>query len=364
MIYLHTGLPGAGKTIMTLHKILQRQKAENRAVYYHGIEILKPEVFPDWVELKDPSKWHELPDGAIFFHDEAQTLYRTRGTGAQVPEHVAKMETHRHQGHDLYFATQHPMLVDANLRRLSGEHVHAVRPFGAKMATLHKWGSVKEQCDKSRSDSMQEPFVYPSYLFGAYKSATIHTHKFRLPGRVWWLLVIPFLLAACVWGFYKWWLGRESIVTPEKATGQHVAMTSNSGSAGPVKTSAEWMAERVPRVQGLAHTAPAFDKVTAPARAPYPAACVAMGKTCRCYTDQATILDTPDGLCRQIVERGFFVEWESATKAEKMAERREDRRTGGVRTDPPGREEDNRQVALIGSSGSYGGVPPMGAEVK
>ncbi|NMG45544.1 Zonular occludens toxin [Aromatoleum toluvorans] len=366
MIYLHTGLPGAGKTILTLKRILDRAKEENRAVYYHGIEILKPEMFPGWVELKDPTKWHELPDGAIFVHDEAQTVYRPRGTGAQVPEHVAKMETHRHQGHDLYFVTQHPMLVDANVRRLAGEHVHAVRPFGAKGATLHKWPQVKEHCDKSRSDSMSEIVAYPAELYGAYKSATIHTHKFKLPGRVWVLLLIPILLSACVWGFVKWFAGRDSVtVAPEKLTaGQNVAAVGSSGQGGgTVKTRAQWMEERIPRVQGLAHTAPAFDKVTSPDRAPYPAACVAMGKSCRCYTDQATILDTPDGLCRQIVDKGFFMEWDKdrGQRAQlAQQEARPDRRRALDGVEDQRSREDAARFALIGDGGTYAGMAPVG----
>lgn len=356
MIYLHTGLPGTGKTISTLARVRERAQKENRAVYYVGIEILKPEMFPGWTKLEDPTKWHELPDGAIIVHDEAQTLYRPRGTGAMVPEHVAKMETHRHKGHDLYLITQHPMLVDSNVRRLAGEHVHAVRPFGAKLATLHKWGQVKEQCDKSRADSLQETFVYPKELFEAYKSATVHTHKFKMPGRVWWLLAIPLLLAACVWGFVQWYSSFGKDTAPEQTTGgMMTAAATGSGQARAVKTKAEWMDERTPRIQGLAHSAPAFDQVTAPSRAPYPAACVAMGKTCRCYTDQATILDTPEGLCRQIVERGFFVEWDTTPKSA-----REDRaRLRDERPDAPGRQEDISRVALIGSSGSYAGVPPL-----
>jgi zona occludens toxin len=30
---------------------------------------------------------------------------------------------------------------------------------------------------------------------------------------------------------------------------------------------------------------------------------------CKCYTQQATLLRTPDDMCRQIVQRGFFVDF-------------------------------------------------------
>lgn len=79
MIYLRTGLPGAGKTLMTLAEVRERASRENRPVFYAGIEILKPEEFPGWLVMDDPAKWYECPDGAIIVHDECQTLYRPRG---------------------------------------------------------------------------------------------------------------------------------------------------------------------------------------------------------------------------------------------------------------------------------------------
>lgn len=318
MIYLHTGLPGAGKTLCTLMIVKLRAAKENRAVYYHGIEILKPEMFPGWTHLDDPTKWHELPDGAIIVHDEAQTLYRPRGTGAQVPEHVAKLETHRHKGHDIYFITQHPMLIESNVRRLAGEHVHVVRAFGTGMVTLHRWQQVKEQCDKVRADSIRETVTYPKEFFEAYKSATVHTHNRKIPARVYLLILLPIIAVGLIYGFYLWW--EDFGAVPEVAQAAQVGgapaqqaagyATGGTSRKGAAKTTAEWINEQVPRVQGLPHTAPVFDAVTTVVEAPRPAACVASASRCVCYTQQGTRLDTPDVLCRQIVATGYFVAWD------------------------------------------------------
>lgn len=355
MIYIHTGQPGAGKTFYTLHHVRERAKKENRAVYYHGIELLKPEAFEGWQKLETPEKWHELPDGAIIVHDECQTLYRPRGTGAQVPEHVAKLETHRHKGFDLYFITQHPMLIDSNVRRLAGEHKHIVRSFGAEFAIVHKWQQVKEQCDKSRADSLQEQFRYPAELKGAYQSATIHTHKRKLPARLLLLPLIPLLIGACIWGFMQWFGGIKE-AAPETspastgAPGQHQLTAPRA-----IKTKSQYLDERMPRIEGLAHTAPVFDQVTEPSRAPYPAACVEMSGTCRCYTDQGTRLDTPGGICRQIVANGYFVEWETDRKE---SGRRDERRVSDGRPADRITVEPDRKGGSIGA-GSYAGVPPL-----
>lgn len=314
MIYLHTGQPGAGKTLFTLAIVKERAEKEQRPVFYYGIEILKPEAFPNWHRLDDPAKWMDCPDGAIIVHDECQGLYRPRGTGAQVPEYVSRWETHRHNGLDAYLITQHPMLIDSNIRRLTGEHLHVIRAFGAKMATLHRWQQVKEQCDKSRSDSVSETRAYPAQLFDAYKSATVHTHKARIPGRLFFLLLMPVLLGLLGFWFYTWYGQRSEGPSMEKLVSgtEQAKQVSVRAGAPKFKSTVEWLEEQKPRIDGLPHTAPVFDRVTEVVRAPAPVACVASATRCTCYTDQGTRMDTPENLCRQIVKNGYFVAWDTA----------------------------------------------------
>lgn len=369
MIYLHTGQPGAGKTLFTISIVKERAEREQRPVFYHGIELLKPELFPNWHRLENPERWMDCPDGAIIVHDECQTLYRPRGNGAQVPEYVSRWETHRHNGWDAYLITQHPMLIDSNIRRLAGEHLHVIRAFGAKMATLHRWQQVKEQCDKSRADSVSETKGYPTQLFDAYKSATVHTHKARIPARVFGLLAIPLLLGALVWWFMSWYQGRadgariEQTISGSEAAGRP-AGPSSPPRAGP-KSTAEWIAERQPRIQGLPHTAPAYDKVTEVVRAPAPVACVASATRCTCYTEQGTRMDTPEDLCRQIVKNGYYVAWDTAR--DRGGEGRT-RPAAALPTaaasdpDPPryGVADQGSGGHVIADAGRWAGVPPLG----
>lgn len=375
MIYLRTGLPGAGKTLMTLAEVRERAARENRPVFYAGIEILKLDEFPGWQVMDDPAKWFDCPDGSIIVHDECQTLYRPRGNGAQVPEYVSRFETHRHHGWDIYLITQHPMLVDSNIRRLAGEHCHAVRVFGSDMVTLHRWGQVKEQCDKNRADSVSETKAYPKALFSAYKSATVHTHKRRIPPRLLFLLAIPVLLAGLVWVLLGWIDSqkelpalRENVTDVQDENRRARALTSatsaGGGQQGPrAATVEEYLRDRVPRVPGLPHTAPAYDGVTKVGRAPVPAACVASAARCVCYSQQGTRLDTPENLCRQIVKDGYFAEFDDATLA---------RSSSGQHGGAPARRhadtDDKHQVQLaqttsggvIPYGGTWGGVPPAG----
>lgn len=361
MIYLHTGQPGAGKTLFTLDTVRKRAKKENRPVFYHGIELQKPELFEGWQLLEDPARWMDCPDGAIIVHDECQTLYRPRGNGAQVPEYVARFETHRHNGWDIYLITQHPMLVDSNVRRLTGEHVHVVRAFGAGMATLHKWGQVKEQCDKSRADSVSETRAYPRELFDAYKSATIHTHKARIPPRVFLLLAIPLLLGLLVWAFMGWYQKQAEGPDLDKIESMTGAPLRTDGMPGERrqqrKSMDEWLAEQQPRIAGLPHTAPMYDAVTTPVKAPYPAGCVAMATRCTCYTDQGTRMDTPDALCRRIAETGYFVAWDTSSKGQPNGQAAATPTAGGL-AEPFA--SDSSRGGLIATGGTYGGVPSSG----
>lgn len=305
MIEQITGLPGAGKTLITLCRVKEMAEKDNRPVYYNGI----PDLKLPWIQLDNPEDWHKLPAGSIVVIDEAQRVFRPRANGSQVPEHVAKLETHRHLGIDLFLITQHPMLLDTNVRRLVGRHIHTVRAFGAQFATLHEWPQVKENCDKTRADSIEHKWFYPRAAFDWYKSAEVHTHKTRIPMRLLVLIFAPLLLALVSFYGYRWYSGTEARTKDaiKKSTG--LEAKAPVGAAAPRKAS--YIEDYNPRINGLAYTAPIYDDVTKPVRAPYPAACVDFPKKgCRCYTNQATRLDVPDGLCKQISSTGFYIAWD------------------------------------------------------
>lgn len=329
MIHLITGLPGNGKTLYALAWVKAKAEKEGRPVFYARIADL---TLP-WSPI-DPFEWHKCPAGAIIVIDECQksndpadlkapTLFGIRPRGAPVPEWVAALETHRHMGVDLVLITQHPMLIDSHVRRLCGIHFHVVRKFGLASATVHEFGSVREQVDKNRTDSTRHDFRYPKEAYGWYKSAEVHTHKARIPARIWWIGVMVLVLGASLYWIASQWAAR--------ITGEHESPLAQSiqpqglpkpgqalpgsptarpaGNGGQVLNSSDYIAAHAPRVPGLAYTAPVYDEVTKPTEAPHPAACIASYSRCQCYTTQATRLDMPEALCRQIARDGFFVAW-------------------------------------------------------
>jgi zona occludens toxin len=315
MLNLHTGLPGASKTLYTLSYVKAMAEKDNRPVFYAGIKDL---MLP-WTEI-DALKWFECPPGAIIVIDECQTYFRPRSFGSNVPDYVAKLETHRHAGHDLFLITQHPMLVDPSIRRLAGRHIHIVRKWGFAASTLHEWGSVRENCDKpaGRTDSIKHHWKFDKAAYSYYKSAEVHTVKRNLPFRLVMLFVIlPALIAFLAWRFYS------SVKARTTEASAPVTQTSGgkvSGSAGrgggerrvldPVADAREYAYMNTPRITGLTYTAPKYDEVVRPVTAPVPVACVSSTRRCSCYSQQGTVLDVTEAFCRETIQRGYFVDFE------------------------------------------------------
>jgi hypothetical protein len=307
-IELQTGLPGAGKTLFTLDRIEKLRRKTGRPVFYSGIPINKDKL-PDWQPI-DAEKWYEAPPEAIVVIDEAQRVFRPRAAGSKVPEYEAQLETHRHGGIDLVLMTQGPKLVSSHVRDLVGCHYHSVRQFGLQRATVHKWAECKVNV-QSRSDSIKTQYAYNKEVYGWYKSAEAHTVKAAIPLKVWLLGALLVGLPLFAVAFY--------FKVMHKAPEANPANAAQVGQAGPSQggprdartlTAAEYAKSFQPRIAGLVYTAPAYDKVTQPVRAPYPAACVQSKTRCQCYTQQGTRLETTEDLCKGISEGGFFMAWD------------------------------------------------------
>ncbi|GAB2879470.1 hypothetical protein GCM10027046_04290 [Uliginosibacterium flavum] len=316
MIEMTTGLPGSGKTLHTIWRLKALSEKENRPIYYHGINNLQ---LP-WLPLADPEKWYECEPNSIIIIDEAQKIFRPMTPGAGVPLHISKMEDHRHSGIDLVLITQMPMLLHKNCRMLTGRHLHVVRMFGAHRSVIHEWAECREN-PKQRKDSVSTVWNYPREVFDYYKSAEVHTHKTRIPARIWFMFAAPIIAAGLFWFSYQKISGISSPKTVLSASSPQVLpgarpLSSPPGqqSEGSVLTTAQYLESRTPRVADLAFSAPVYDRVTAPVTAPYPAACVLMRGECRCYSQQGTILSVSAEMCGQIVKKGFFVAWDTADK--------------------------------------------------
>lgn len=324
MINLITGLPGSGKTLYTLKTVVDYAAKENklqlaagkplREVYYHGIPEL---TLPNWHLMESPEDWINLPSGSIIVIDECQSTFRPRAASVKPPPYIAEFETHRHKGLDFFLLTQHPMLLDGNIRRLAGKHYHVVRFYGFQKSTIHEFQSVRDNVDKNTKNSIQTHFIYPKEVFGWYKSADMHTMKKRIPMRIIMIVLLPILVIVA--GYF----GMKSInniqtMPKEAMTAKKPAVVSGgsdssvpvSGGSFPEAVKMDYVQAHTPAVDGLPHTAPIYAQITAPVRAPFPAACLlSKSQGCQCYTDKATKMDIPLPVCMKIVKEGFYVDW-------------------------------------------------------
>lgn len=339
MLYLTTGANGSGKTLLTLKLVKDLADKEGRPVCHNG----RFEINPDgplraWKKI-DIRKWQDEPDGTIFFVDECHNDFPKRGGNQPEPDYVRMLAEHRRRGFDFYLITQHPQNMDIFLRRLVGNpgwHRHLKRQAGASVVSVTQWNYVNSDCEKpgSGTDGTLTMMSYPKEVYGWYHSAELHTAKVKIPRAV-------FVLGACVLavpalGYVAWrslfgqmearaekiapGASRSEAARSAPAPGRAPAFAGERGGARELSAT-EYVAARQARIPGLAYTAPAFDGVTAPKAAPYPAACLhgrrpgAKTESCDCYSQQATRLDVPAELCRQIAANGFFVEWQEGTGA-------------------------------------------------
>lgn len=316
MLHLITGANGAGKTLNALKWIRERAVKEGRPVCHNGrFEPVEGGELATWKQI-DMKDWQAEPDGTIFLVDECHNDFPLRAPSSQPPEYVRMLAEHRRRGFDFYLVTQHPQNIDSFVRRLIGSpgwHRHLKRAFGGDLVSVCEWSAVNPNCEKDGSGktgtvTMQ---AFPKEVFGWYRSASLHTAKKKIPRSVWVLLACLLLVPLLGW----WAVSNVTSRTVKKDPAKETAVTATAApTAAPAMkttmTADEYISGRVARLPDFPHTAPAYDEVTRPRVAPYPAACVEMGKTCKCYTQQATVLHVSVAVCLQIVRHGFFVDWQ------------------------------------------------------
>jgi hypothetical protein len=319
-IYLTCGVPGAGKTLHTICTVEERCKKENREVYYSGIEGLTL----DWISLPDPSKWNELPKGAIIVIDEAQRVFPLRKQGAQVPEFISPLETHRHKGYDIYLITQSPQLIDIHVRKLVGDYKFLDRPYNQSYTVVWRfrhvcdWKSTTEQATAEKAR-----WTYPKEAFKWYKSAEVHTHKKRLPRFLIWIPALILILSLCGYAlisvFSKYADKKETVKNeqtnsvpagqflPQSGTAYFSGIQAMEPKTREILTTVEYVSMWVPRLPEMPFSAPVYDEIAKPTTFPKVASCILGRNTCECFTQQATrILQMDKRFCIHFVENGQF----------------------------------------------------------
>lgn len=324
MITLITGQPGAGKTALAVSMLME--EAGTRPVFVMGIPELKlphektPPVAEWTVDV--PSEEDEtiiksvftFPPNSIIVIDEAQSVYRPRGSASKVPPYVAAFETHRHTGVDFWLITQEPGLLDSNIRKLVGRHFH-IRdlPIGRY---LYEWGECGNPDTKSSRDAAaRRRYRPPKKTFDQYKSANLHLKtKKTVPFMAW------VILACVIGGAFLWWRSYESISSKGKPKEPELSQNGGPVASAPAAlsppvvqaapmpvTAADIFRNENPRIADRPETAPMYDGVRPmPVASPAIAGCVASAAKCTCFTHQATVYPAPDNVCRDYIKNPPF----------------------------------------------------------
>jgi len=189
MITLITGNPGAGKTLYCISNLLRdlvgsvvkstdsqgRPVEVPRTIYANIPGLLLEHELIDGSDTGGLANWHEwAKPGAVVVFDEVQREWKPRANGSKVPKCIEMLETHRHMGVDFIILTQHPGLIDANVRALVGRHLHVRRFGGIGAAIVYEW----DHCSRSllyAKALAKKTFRYSKEVFALYKSAELHT---------------------------------------------------------------------------------------------------------------------------------------------------------------------------------------------
>lgn len=330
MIHVITGLPGSFKTTWALREVCLPSFG-GRRIFAHGVNGLKLEN----VEVLDADgvrRWEELPAGSVILVDEAQKLFPARGMHAgKPPEWIERLAEHRHGGFDFLLVTQHPTFIDAFVRKLSGRHTHLTRRFGMERATVYQWEEVKTpESESEKQFAVKSTFVPdPSVDYGRHESATVHTHKRRLPWKK--LLVLGGAAAVVVVSA----LLTVRHLTSGAGFGKADLAKGGLATAGEVeprsRRPASWaVLERSPRAEApnRPESAPLYDDLQIVKSQPRVSGCVSLGVSlggkpeCYCTTDQGTIIpEISVHACRTLLKAGWWDETKKPvdTKAEQIA---------------------------------------------
>lgn len=318
---LITGTPGSGKTLYAVTRILE--EAQKGRLIFSNIDGLKIDgVHP----IPDDLDWRNTPDGSLVVYDEAQQheMFKNLGKGNSKEPIVSDMEVHRHTGHDLWFITQHPRLISSHIRSLIGEHINVHRPYGAPIASAYRWGICEENPNTKTAQARSEAnykVPFKKEVFKFYKSATVHTHKFRLPPNIRNAGIFLGILVLAVFYLFNSSSMLTKSVDGIKNNGQpsvaaspvvnplqpevHDTLTpeqrADLNARSPVAT--QTVNNQVNQINYNPNQpfANQFDNAQAASNQPYLSGCMQLKNKCSCFTQQGSKLDVSIADCKKVI---------------------------------------------------------------
>lgn len=364
-IELRTGLPGSGKTLGVVERLMEIRKTEShRPVKVLGITDLRDDLGEQITEsqLRD---WEQFPAGTIVVVDECQRYMPTRRAG-DPPKWVSALSTHRHLGLDFILISQHPALIDPYVRRLVDRHVHTVRKYGTHWVERWSWPEVQSDPTSRMSQRAVEGKTrhrYSRLAMQAYTSSEMHTVKRSVPRFFFVGALLLVLVPLLSWAAVA--ILRHATSKQASALGAHGVdasslpvyqpASSSAPAARPVEmTRDQWVSQRVPRVPGIPWSAPMWDAL--PVTTTPDLYCIIMrrpdGSDCGCITEQGTRAVVPPALCKQYATDGVYNPYRAVPDPVRS-------RDSAVSSRPvPSAASSSAGPVGVGDVGHAAGVPP------
>ena len=305
MITIIDGMPGAGKTQFALSHLLKKTEKEPRPVYYAGIPELKIE---GWIELEQPADWIKVEDGAIILLDEAQKVYPLRKAGSDKPAHVSYLETHRHQGHDLYLITQDGTLLDIQCRKLCNQFFHLKRASGTSRVAVTEYAEFANHNDYHERQKAQSTSIWKhdKKIWSLYHSATIHTVQARIPKK---LYLVPVLIVGVIALLYTVFSGfgeveANTIPGDKKKTSLVLPGDEDNQVPDVIQAKINYFEQYRPRLRDKPETAPIYDGLRTVQSYPRLQCIHSEKHGCACYSQQATKIQVSQKRCLEFIKKG------------------------------------------------------------
>lgn len=201
MITLITGVPGSGKTLYAVWKLLRHLVGTSvehtdddgkvtqipRRIFSNINGLLIDHTMMTNDQIATWQDWAKAGD--IIVADEVQKVpqWKKAPPGSKVPPCIEALETHRHMGVDFVVLTQGPMLIHDNVTRLVGRHLHIRRLGNMPFATVYEW----DGCSRAllfKNTMAKAAFWFPKAAYKLYKSAEVHTKQKRSAPALLWVV--------------------------------------------------------------------------------------------------------------------------------------------------------------------------------
>lgn len=319
-IVLVTGKPRIGKTAFSVELIMFDDYYKNRKLFsnVNGLKVPHHQP-PEGHSWEDLHIWLKYPEnvGAVVLFDEVQNLFPARPAGSKMPDNVAWLHVHGHTATDLVFITQSPKVIDLNLRELVGKHIHiAANKVGG--LTRLEFNEVALNPTKQSKDAVASIHHIRKEVFEYYQSAEAHTKHAHVKSR--WVTVL--IVACCItplifgligWISYRYYqdlkvkAGHEQVVDVQAASQPNLSVLNGQiTNVMPEQQKSLRPELYIPTMAEKPESKPLYDSVRTVKQYERIAGCMQSGKSCNCYSDQATRLkEISTELCRSYVKDGL-----------------------------------------------------------